>query len=101
MLLKRSPTPPPSSSPSRRYNYPECDLAGCGYNTASLEAMPVDRGNPRRFHRSTEWKKVMDDFFHGQLDRRPGQTAEFRDHPTGPLRDDDDGIVDDHHVPCR
>jgi len=34
--------------------------------------MPVDRGNPGRFHRSTEWKKVMDDFFHGQLDSLGG-----------------------------
>ena len=31
--------------------------------------MPVYRGNPRRFHRSTEWKKVMDEIFHGQLER--------------------------------
>ena len=33
--------------------------------------MPVDRGNPRRFHRLTEWKKVMDDFFYGQLRAHP------------------------------
>ena len=26
-----------------------------------------DPGNPRRFLRSAEWKKVRDDFFHGQL----------------------------------
>jgi len=26
-LLERSPTPPPSSLPSRRYNYPQYDLA--------------------------------------------------------------------------
>ena len=29
--------------------------------------MPVDRGKPRLFHRATEWKKCMEDFFHGQL----------------------------------
>ena len=28
--------------------------------------MLVDRGNPRRFHRSTSWKKAMDGFFHSQ-----------------------------------
>ena len=31
---------------------------------ASLDAMPVERGNPWRFHRATEWKKAMDGFFH-------------------------------------
>ena len=31
--------------------------------------MPVDRGKPRLFHRATEWKKFMEDFFHGQLER--------------------------------
>ena len=30
--------------------------------------MPVERGNPWRFHRSTKWKKCRDDFFHGQPD---------------------------------
>ena len=29
--------------------------------------MPVDRGKPRLFHRATEWKKGMEDFFHGQV----------------------------------
>jgi len=29
--------------------------------------MPVGRGKPRLFHRATEWKKGMEDFFHGQL----------------------------------
>jgi hypothetical protein len=27
-------------------------------------------GNPRRFHRSAKWKKVKDDFFHGQVAAR-------------------------------
>ena len=29
--------------------------------------MPVDRGKPRLFRRATEWKKGMENFFHGQL----------------------------------
>ena len=69
-LLERSPTPPPTSldlftqsslqlsrmRPSRLWiKYPP------------LDAAVVDPGNPRRFLRSAEWKKVRDDFFHGQL----------------------------------
>ena len=42
----------------------------------------VDPGNPRRFLRSAEWKKVRDDFFHGQLACRD----------VG-LRDADDGEI--------
>jgi hypothetical protein len=38
---------------------------------ASLDAMPVDCGTPRLFHRATEWKKCMDDFFDGQLEVVP------------------------------
>ena len=34
-----------------------------------LDAAVVDPGNPRRFLRSAEWKKVRDDFFHGQLEK--------------------------------
>jgi hypothetical protein len=30
------------------------------------DALAVDSGNPRRFPQSTTWKKVRDDFFHGQ-----------------------------------
>ena len=31
------------------------------------DAAVVAPGNPRRFLRSAEWKKVRDDFFRGQL----------------------------------
>ena len=41
--------------------------------------MPVDRGKPRLFHRATEWKKCMEDFFHGQPEglRSSGEQAVF------------------------
>ena len=42
-------------------------LAGCGQSAASLDAMPVDGGKPRLVHRATEWKKCMENFFHGRL----------------------------------
>jgi hypothetical protein len=35
--------------------------------------MPVDRRKPRLFHRSTEWKKGMEDFFHGQIGQFAGR----------------------------
>jgi nucleotidyltransferase substrate binding protein (TIGR01987 family) len=44
-------------------------LADCGTSLPEQDATIGDRGNPRRFHRSAEWKKVMEDFFHGQLGR--------------------------------
>jgi len=56
-------------------------LAGCGKNPASLDAMPVDCGKPRLFHRSTSWTvfkpEAMDGFFHSQLERRGGAPGEM------------------------
>ena len=43
--------------------------------------MAVDPGNPRRFLRSTKWKKVMDDFFHGQLALHTAPDATSPTHP--------------------
>jgi hypothetical protein len=48
-----------SSGPAR--------LTDCGTSLPEQDAMAGDPGNPRRFPRSTKWKKVMDEFFHGQL----------------------------------
>ena len=44
-----------------------------------LDAAVVDPGTPRRFLRSAGWKKVRDDFFHGQLGgaREAEQKASF------------------------
>ena len=50
--------------------------------------MAVDPGNPRRFLRSTKWKKVMDDFFHGQLVPRLLHASV------------DGGVPTDSHAPC-
>jgi len=43
-------------------------LADCGKCLPPHEAALADHGKPRLFHRSAKWKKVMDDFFHGQLE---------------------------------
>ncbi len=42
-------------------------LADCGTSLPPHDAATVDPGNPRRFRRSTKWKKAMEGFFHGQL----------------------------------
>jgi hypothetical protein len=43
-------------------------LADCGTSLPRHDAAVADHGKPRLFHRSANWKKVMDDFFHGQLE---------------------------------
>ena len=42
-------------------------IAGCGKHNPPLDAAGVDPGNPRRFLRSTSWKKARDGFFHRQI----------------------------------
>jgi len=47
----------------------------CGTRLPPHDAATVDRGNPRRFLRSTKWKKAMDGFFHGQPETLPGRAG--------------------------
>jgi hypothetical protein len=46
-------------------------IADCGTSLPEQDAIAVDPENPRRFLRSTKWKKAMDGFFHGQIDLQP------------------------------
>ena len=68
-------------------------LADCGTSLLEQDATRADRGNPRRFHRSAKWKKVKDDFFHGQLGEplEPPPVSPARGPPT-----DWDEIVQAH-----
>ena len=42
-------------------------LAGCGQSDPPPDAAAGTREKPRLFQGAHTWKKVMDDFFHGQL----------------------------------
>ena len=52
-------------------------LADCGTSLPEQDAMAVDPGNPRRFLRSTKWKKAMEGFVHGRL--APAENTPDRD----------------------
>ena len=45
-------------------------LAGCGQSDPPPDAAAGTREKPRLFQGAHTWKKVMDDFFHGQLGNR-------------------------------
>jgi len=71
--MRRCLTPLKTSAQLAAMSLPAVDcLAGCGKSAASLDAMPVDRGKPRLFHRATEWT-VFNPEVHGWLFPQPAR----------------------------
>jgi hypothetical protein len=52
-------------------------LAGCGKSLPPQDAAIGDPQKPRLFGVSLKWKKAMDGFFHGQLEKSGRQCSEL------------------------